>query len=159
MGKLPDRIELAIGMKAMILFNLSTDAEIVNGTRGTIRDIILDPREEALDLSTGRTVKLKYPPAMVLFEPEGGCQVSSAFVDHRQQHSIAVPEGQIPITPYSVTFKVILKDVTTISLESTIPSRAAMPSRTSNPRARQWAQLSSIYETRREGKYHPSLCM
>lgn len=86
-GKLPDRIELAIGMKAMILFNLSTDAEIANGTRGTIRDIILDPREEALDLSTGRTVKLKYPPAMVLFEPEGGCQVSSAFVDHRQQHS------------------------------------------------------------------------
>jgi len=115
-GKLPDRIELAIGMKAMILFNLSTDAEIANGTRGTIRDIILDPREEVLDLSTGRTVKLKYPPAMVLFEPEGGCQVSSAFVDHRQQHSIAVPEGQIPITPYSVTFKVILKDGTTISI-------------------------------------------
>jgi hypothetical protein len=45
-GKLPDCIKMAIGMKAMILFNLSTKAEIANGRRGTIRDIILDPREE-----------------------------------------------------------------------------------------------------------------
>ena len=35
--KLADRIEIAIGMKAMILFNLSTDADIANGTRGTIK--------------------------------------------------------------------------------------------------------------------------
>jgi len=41
--KLADRIEIAIGMKAMILFNLSTDADIANGTRGIIKDIILDP--------------------------------------------------------------------------------------------------------------------
>jgi ATP-dependent exoDNAse (exonuclease V) alpha subunit len=115
-GKLPDRIEIAIGMKAMILFNLSTDAEIANGTRGTIRDIILDPREEALQLNTSLTVNLKYPPAMILFEPDGGCQVSSVFVDERQQSSIKVPEGQIPITPCSVPFKVILKDGTNITI-------------------------------------------
>ena len=108
--KLADRIEIAIGMKAMILFNLSTDADIANGTRGIIKDIILDPREETMEVNDDLTVKLKYPPAIILFEPEGGSQISSVFVDKRTRHPITVPNGQIPITPCTVTFHIILKD-------------------------------------------------
>jgi ATP-dependent exoDNAse (exonuclease V) alpha subunit len=115
-GKLPDRIELAIGMKAMILVNLSTEAEIANGTRGTISNIILDPREEALKINSDFSVNLQYPPAAILFEPEGGSRVSSAFVDPRNLHSIAVPKGQIPITPITKTFTVIQKDGSRVTI-------------------------------------------
>jgi len=119
--KLSDRIEIAIGMRAMILFNLSTEAEIANGTRGTIRDIVLDPREEVphIDKDKVCTIRLKYPPALILFEPDGGCQVSSAFRDRRDHQPFLVPKGQIPITPSSVTFTVILKNGTKISISRT----------------------------------------
>ena len=102
--KLPDRIEIAVGMKVMICFNPSTEADIANSTRGTVRDIILDPREEVLEVNDDGSLKLKYPLAMILFEPDGGFQISSAFVDQQASHSIAIPNGQIPITPYTVTF-------------------------------------------------------
>ena len=118
--KLSDRIEIAIGMRA-ILFNLSTEAEIANGTRGTIRDIVLDPREEVphIDEDEVCTIRLKYPPALILFEPDGGCPVSSAFRDGRDHRPFLVPKGQIPITPSSVTFTVILKNGTKISISRT----------------------------------------
>ncbi|KAM6490079.1 hypothetical protein JOM56_014463, partial [Amanita muscaria] len=44
-GKLPDHIDLAIGMKVMVVLNLATEKEIANGTRGTIENLILDPDE------------------------------------------------------------------------------------------------------------------
>ena len=43
--KLHTRIEIAIGMKAMVTVNIATEAELANGTCGIITDIILDPRE------------------------------------------------------------------------------------------------------------------
>jgi hypothetical protein len=65
-------------MKAMILVNLSSEAEIANGTRGTIRDIMLDAREEALNINEDNSVRLQYPPALILFEPGGlMCQLHS----------------------------------------------------------------------------------
>jgi len=111
-GKLPDPFEIAVGMKVMILVNLSTEAEIANGTRGTVRDIILDPREEPLKILEDNLnmVNLQYPPAMILFEPEGGSRISSAFTDPRSTHPIAMPKGQIPITPLTKSFSVVLKD-------------------------------------------------
>jgi hypothetical protein len=60
-GELPDPIEIAIGMKVMICFNLSTGADIAKGARGSIRDVILDPREEAMENENG-SVKLECPP-------------------------------------------------------------------------------------------------
>ncbi|KJA13633.1 hypothetical protein HYPSUDRAFT_532240 [Hypholoma sublateritium FD-334 SS-4] len=33
-GKLKDEIQLTVGMKAMVLLNLATEADIANGTRG-----------------------------------------------------------------------------------------------------------------------------
>ena len=45
-GNLEEIVEIAVGMKAMIVMNISTEANIANGTRGVIDDIILDPREQ-----------------------------------------------------------------------------------------------------------------
>ncbi|KAH8976857.1 hypothetical protein EDB86DRAFT_2758806, partial [Lactarius hatsudake] len=44
-NRLPNRIDLAVGMKAMVLENIAPNADLANGSRGTISDIILDPRE------------------------------------------------------------------------------------------------------------------
>ena len=41
-GKLPAIVRIAIGMKAMVVLNIATEADIANGTRGEIQDIILD---------------------------------------------------------------------------------------------------------------------
>jgi hypothetical protein len=108
--KLNDRIEMAIGMKAMILVNLSTEGDVANGTRGTITDIILDPREGPLEPDDEDAIRLAYPPAVILFQPDGGSQISSAFQDTREQHGIRVPDGQIPLTPCTVDFTVIMPD-------------------------------------------------
>jgi hypothetical protein len=44
-NRLQNKIELAVGMKTMVLMNLATNADLANGSRGIITDIILDPRE------------------------------------------------------------------------------------------------------------------
>ncbi|KAJ3924427.1 MAG: hypothetical protein NXY57DRAFT_875562, partial [Lentinula lateritia] len=44
-GNLPHRVELAVGMKAMVVLNIATEADLANGTRGTIMKIVLDDRE------------------------------------------------------------------------------------------------------------------
>jgi hypothetical protein len=40
--KVPQRIEFAIGMQVMVVLNVATEANLANGSRGTIKDIILD---------------------------------------------------------------------------------------------------------------------
>jgi len=69
--RLQSRVEIAIGMEAMVTQNIATDASLANGSRGIILDIVLDPREEwqVPDVDEEGVVKLTYPPAMVLFEP------------------------------------------------------------------------------------------
>lgn len=42
-ARLPNCTSIAIGMKAMVTWNISTDADLANGTRGEIVDILLDP--------------------------------------------------------------------------------------------------------------------
>jgi hypothetical protein len=46
--------------------NIATEADLANGTRGTIEQIVLDLRE--LEQNENGTV-LKYPPAKVIFKP------------------------------------------------------------------------------------------
>ena len=82
-NKLSDHIEVTVGMKAMIKVNVSTEGEVANGTRGMICSIILDPREEAVEPENDRTIKLTYPPALIMFEPDSGSQISSIFIDKR----------------------------------------------------------------------------
>jgi hypothetical protein len=68
-GKLPHRLALAVGMKAMVVLNIATEADLANGARGEITDIVLDPREPSLQITDGNETSLKYPPAMILFKP------------------------------------------------------------------------------------------
>src|SRR5882762_6184877 len=42
-GSNSSRIEVAIGMKVMVTLNLATEADLANGTRGLIQDIVLQP--------------------------------------------------------------------------------------------------------------------
>ena len=57
-------------MKAMVLLNLATEADIANGTRGEIQNIILDERENISAIDEDGAIKLKYPPAMIVFKPD-----------------------------------------------------------------------------------------
>jgi len=59
MGQLIDQTTIAIGMKAIVVLNLATKADIANGTWGTIVDIILDPWETQPTIEDYGTVILK----------------------------------------------------------------------------------------------------
>ncbi|OAX33535.1 hypothetical protein K503DRAFT_700257, partial [Rhizopogon vinicolor AM-OR11-026] len=59
---LPNRVELAIGMSAMVTFNVKTDLDIANGSCGKITKILLDERKTGFTL-TVPIVELAYPPA------------------------------------------------------------------------------------------------
>ncbi|KAF7971098.1 hypothetical protein HWV62_22094 [Athelia sp. TMB] len=96
-GRLPHRLEVAIGMKAMITFNTATEADLANGSRGTIESIVLDPREPpTYDGERMGHVRLKYPPAMMLFRPYQGSVAKFP----------GIPEGLVPIFPSQASFKV-----------------------------------------------------
>ena len=95
-GKLPDLVQMAIGMKAMVLLNLATEADIANGTRGEIQDIILDEREETSAIDEDGAIRLKYPPAMILFKPDKGTKLTFQ----------GLPPGVIPLTPSLAKFTV-----------------------------------------------------
>ncbi|RDB25791.1 ATP-dependent DNA helicase RRM3 [Hypsizygus marmoreus] len=99
-GKLSERVQLAIGMKAMVLVNIATEAEVVNGTRGVVSDIVLDPREHVLNIDDDGTVNLRYPPAYILFKPD--TPITMEFP--------ALPKGLIPIAPSEATFRIASPD-------------------------------------------------
>ena len=103
-------------LKAMIVVNLSTEGDVANGTRGTITAIILDPREQRSEPDEEGAIRLVYPPAMILFEPDGGSQIPSAFVDGRVQHAINIPKEQIPLTPCATNFTVTMPDGSKLSI-------------------------------------------
>jgi hypothetical protein len=69
--KVTQRIEFVIGMQVMVTLNVATEADLANGSRGIIHDIILDPREQIAseDVNDDGIVWLQYPPAMILFQP------------------------------------------------------------------------------------------
>ena len=119
MGKLADRVKLAIGMKVMVLLNLSTKGDIANGTRGTIQDIVLDHREISIEVNDDGIVKLTYPPAMIFFKPDTPSSISSAFQDTRVKKRLRTLDGNVPLTPSTSTFKIKTPD----GQESTIVRR------------------------------------
>ena len=88
------KIELVIGMKAMVTMNISTEMELANGLRGVVEDIILDLREK-IDINHSTTIQLQYPPAAVLFKP----------LFSRKHKFPSLPEGTIPIFPTKKKFK------------------------------------------------------
>ena len=95
-GKLPATIHMAIGMKAMVLLNVATEADIANGTQGEIQDIILDEREEMSAPDEEGIIQLKYPPAMLLFKPDRTSKLKFP----------GLPPGVIPLRPSQAKFTV-----------------------------------------------------
>ena len=90
------RVELAVGMKAMVVLNIATEADLANGTRGTVQGIVLDPREERTPPDEKGNIHLKYPPPVVYFQPD--MQTNAVFE--------GIPNGIIPISPSMVRFSI-----------------------------------------------------
>lgn len=88
-GNLADEVKIAVGMRVMVTLNLSTDKDLANGTRGTIEEIILDPRENCTQPDEDGAIRLSYPPALVLFKPD--VEVTYQFDGLRK--------GLLPICP------------------------------------------------------------
>ena len=88
-GNLADEVKIAVGMRVMVTLNLSTDKDLANGTRGTIEEIILDPREDCTEPDEDGAIHLMYPPALILFKPD--VEVTYQFDGLRK--------GLLPICP------------------------------------------------------------
>lgn len=80
----------------MVTWNISTDADLSNGTRGEIVDILLDPQEDTRTID-GSKVTLKYPPTMIMFKP-----TNSATIEFT-----GLVKGLIPIFLTESTFPVM----------------------------------------------------
>ena len=78
-----------------VLLNIATEADEANRTRGGIQDIILDEREDPLTTDDEGTITLKYPPAMLLFQPDK---------KSRPKFPGLLP-GIIPLTPSIAPFE------------------------------------------------------
>jgi hypothetical protein len=76
-------------MKAMVMWNLATQANLANGSHGKIVDIVLDPQETSHRPDEKGMVHLNYPPVMVLFKP----------LHHMFPHLPDLTEGLLPIFP------------------------------------------------------------
>ena len=100
--KLTHRIKFAIGMQVMVTLNVATEANLANGSRGVIQDIILDPREELIKMDRDEegVVWLQYPPAMILFK----------LFHHEFEPFPGYEPGLILIFPLEVTFRAKLED-------------------------------------------------
>jgi ATP-dependent exoDNAse (exonuclease V) alpha subunit len=96
--RLKHQIEVAIGMKVMVTLNLATEADLANGSRGLIQDIVLDPRETVSDSDRDESgiIWLHYPPAMILFKP----------YKYQFDPFPGLAPGLIPIFPSEVAFKI-----------------------------------------------------
>lgn len=94
----PHRIKFAVGMKAMVTKNIATDADLANGSRGIITDIVLDARESIDSEQADRegVVKLEYPLAVIIFKP----------YHHTFPKFEGLKEGEIPIFPVEHNFTI-----------------------------------------------------
>jgi hypothetical protein len=96
--KVTQRIEFAIGMQVMVTLNVATEADLANGSRGVIENIVLDPRESSTnqDRTEEGIIWLQYPPAMILFRP----------FHHEFDPFPGLEPGLIPIFPLEVSFTI-----------------------------------------------------
>jgi len=92
---LADEVEIAIGMEVMVTFNVATDLDVANGTRGHIVDIVLDTREEVSAIPS-QTVQLQHPPIYILVQ----------MIRSKALPLEGLPNGVIPIMPQLKTFNV-----------------------------------------------------
>ena len=95
-ARLKTQVEMAIGMETMVTLNIVTDASLANGSRGIIKDIVLDLREEWQEAEEG-VVWLKFPPAANIFEP---------YQKPSIERLPGLPEHQVPLFPFEDSFKI-----------------------------------------------------
>ena len=62
--QLPETVELAVGMKVLVTYNIETNLDITNGMSGTIVDVVLDSKETAWQ--NQQICHLQYPPRYIL---------------------------------------------------------------------------------------------
>lgn len=94
--KLEGEIELVVGMRAMVVINIATEANLSNGTRRSIVDIILDERDGNAEKDETGTTYLCYPPSVILFKPN---QLSFPTFT-------GLPNGVIPLFPMELKFTI-----------------------------------------------------
>ncbi|KAF5331245.1 hypothetical protein D9611_013149 [Ephemerocybe angulata] len=94
-GGLDRTVVLGKGMKAMVLTNVATEADVANGTRGVIESIWLHPEEEPTVLEDG-VVVLRHMPPVIFFQPNE--KTAARFP--------GVKAGLIPISPVTASFQV-----------------------------------------------------
>lgn len=92
--ELPNKIELAVGMKVMVTDNIETDLDLTNGARGEIVGIILDPDEPTI--GEGPVVHLQKLPAYILVK----------LTRTRAGRLEGLDEHVIPIEPAHTTYHV-----------------------------------------------------
>ena len=95
-GGLADEVDITIGMEVMVTFNVSTNLDVANGTRGQVVDIVVDAREE-ISASNTQTKVLQYPPVYILIR-----------MLHTKADALnGLESGILPITPLTKTFSVV----------------------------------------------------
>jgi hypothetical protein len=104
-GGLPDVVQIAIGMKVMVTYNVETELDIANGARGTVERIIIDNAEDEGTASTELACvrDLARPPLCVLV------RLSKADV---KWEIPGLERGVVPITPIRNRFQVALPNGT-----------------------------------------------
>lgn len=90
------QIELAVGMKAMVVLNIATETDLTNGTGGIVQGFVLDLREECTTPDSEGHVHLQYPPPVIYFKPD--LETNTTFQ--------GLSDGIIPISPSMMRFSV-----------------------------------------------------
>lgn len=116
--KLEDAVEIAVGMRCMLTWNVRTEADLANGTVGEVVGLVLDKREPYAERQAP-IIRLLFPPRYILLKPlyttaqslpglDNGVfpiePVERVFFISTQGQKIAVTRSQLPITgAYAMT--------------------------------------------------------
>ena len=87
---------ITIGMEVMVTFNIDTDIDVANASRGCITDIIFDECESKVP-STEPVVELEDLPAFILVKMK---HTKAATLD-------GLEPGILPLVPLEHTFNII----------------------------------------------------
>lgn len=90
-------VEFAKGMEVMVTYNVETDLDVANGSRGRIIDVVLDEEEPAFEGDRSE-VDLHFMPAFLLIK-----------MDRTRADTLpGLPTGVLPLEPMSKSFVVNL---------------------------------------------------
>jgi hypothetical protein len=90
-------LELAVGMKVMVTFNVETNLDVANGARGEVAEIVLDECESNFS-STNAVVELRYLPTYVLIK-----------LKHTKAKVLEnLDSGVLPLVPIQQTFHIMI---------------------------------------------------